>query len=306
MRGVAALAAAIALGACARQVPPERPAAALYRDVERMVTIAETAGWGVHRLEVEGLLAEALGSVCLVEKAQREVTLAWVDARIVALGGPVEDAWRRAGKDLDAVDELLTLSRIRDVLAHAIAQADADCPFYVEPDPAFAGRQISDDRWQLTFGGGGKGIFVAQDGQYDLQAGGAGRMLIGRVYGSRHAMYLGGEAGASASFPRDETGDRSELIFAFDLVVPVVYRYSWVNTYAELEVGYLAHVTEEDLRRIDSGIHVGIAFGARATRTRFLFPGAAFGVQYERTFPDDSPGLTMVKVGLRVAFDWDL
>jgi hypothetical protein len=52
-------------------------------------------------------------------------------------------------------------------------------------------------------------------------------------------------------------------------------------------------------------MHVGMAIGGRALRQRFLFPGVAFGMSYERTFVD-GVDLRMFKVGARVALDLDL
>jgi len=291
---------------CSRSLPPQKPAAALYRDLERLVDVTAAAGWGIDRREVDALLPAALDSLCRVEPVAREQLRDWLDAEIIRAGGPVEEAWRRRGKKLGKVSGLLALTRIRAVLGHAIVQADADCPFWMEPDPGFAGRQISDDRFHLSFGGGGKAIAVAQGDRTDLNFGGAGRLLIGRTFGSRAGLYLGLEAGASASFPKDDMGERTSLLFGFDLVAPLVYRHTLTNTYLEAEAGWVGHVTEDDLADFDHGVHVGVAFGGRATRRRFLFPGAALGLSYERTDSDDAPPLHAVKFGFRVAFDWDL
>lgn len=306
MRAAALVAIVLGVAGCGQRLPPEKPTAALYRDLERLVTVEATSGWSIDRLEVEGLLPAALDSVCRVDAVDRASLLAWIDTEITRAGGPLEAAWRRAGKRMSKVARLQTLTRVRMVLDHAMTAAPADCPFWIEPEANFAGRQISDDRWQLSFGGGGKGIIVVQDGRTDLNAGGAGRALLGRTFGAHGGLYLGLEMGASASFPKDETGDRSGLVLGFDTVAPLVYRHRLVNTYFEVEAGWLGHVTEEDLQTVDHGVHVGLAFGGRATRTRFLFPGAAFGVSYERTWPDEGPSLNMVKIGFRVAFDWDL
>ncbi len=294
-----------ALG-CTRNLPKDRPAAALYRDLTRIVSLTETAGWGIDRREVDALLPSALDSLCRVEPMSREALRVWLDEQIVEHGGPVEEAWRRRGKKLRKVSGLLTMTRVRAVLGHAMVQADMDCPFWLEPDPAFRCRQISDGRFSLSFGGGGKGIAVAQGDRKDLNFGGAGRLLFGRVLTSRSALYLGVELGAAASFPKDDTGERTSLLFGFDLVTPLVYRHTLTNTYLEAEAGWVGHVTEDDLQDFDHGFHVGVAFGGRASRRRFVFPGAALGLSYERTVPDDAPPLHAVKLGFRVAFDWDL
>jgi len=293
---------------CARALPPDRPTAALYRDLERLVTLREAAGWAIDRLETDELLAEALDSVCRVDRNRRDALLRWIDVEVVRRGGPVEEAWRRHGKRLSAVSQLLTLTRVRMVLDRAMTASEADCPFWLEPDEEFAGRQISDGRWQITFGGGGKGMMVRQDGRTDVSFGGAGRMLFGRVLGARPALYGGLELGASASFPRDAMGDRSGVRFGFDVVAPLVYRYTLTNAYLELEAGWLGQITEKDFTNLTHGVHAGAAVGGRASRARWLFPGAAFGVSWERTLPraEQGPARTTIKVGFRVAFDFDL
>jgi len=291
------------LGGCARTVPPKPASAALYRDLQRLVTLSETAGWQIDRVEVDGVLPGALLSVCAVEPEQRLMLGRWLDERIRDSGGPVEEAWRRRGRRLDAVDALLELHRIRLVLARAIAVAPDDCPFWIEPEPGFRGRQISDDRWQLSFGGGGKGIVSMRDGEADLRFGGAGRLMIGRVIGSRWGVYGGVEAGGTAAFPKDEHGTRGNLELGVDAVALGAARYHFVNTYVEGELGHLFRVSETD-RAVDPGIHLGFAIGGRASRKRYFFPGAAFAGSYERTF--QTVPIHLVKLGFRVAIDADL
>ena len=180
-----------------------------------------------------------------------------------------------------------------------------ECPFWIDAQEPFRGRQISNSRWQVSFGGGGKGIVVQQGEHEDFHAGGAGRLLFGRTFASGNALYTGIEIGASAAFPRDENGERSTLVIGADFVAPLVYRRTLRNAYFEFEGGWLGHSTEADWSDFDHGVHVGFAFGARALRTRFVFPGAALGISYERTFLDGDDVRT-IKVGARVAFDLDL
>lgn len=269
-----------------------------------MVTVAAATGWNIDRIEVEALVDTALDSVCRVDALDRRGLALYLDEEIRRLGGPVEQAWRERGKQLSAVSDLLVLTRMQMLLARSEQRA-LDCPFWLEPEKRFRGRQISDGHWQATGGGGGKGIVVAQGKQLDLQFGGAGRLLFGRVFGYGDALYIGGEIGASASFPKDADGERTSLELGIDLVTPIVYRRTLTNAYLELEVGWLGHTGEQDWSVIDHGVHIGAAFGGRALRTRFVFPGAALGVSWERTFLD-GPDVTTVKVGFRVAFDLDL
>ncbi len=296
-------------GGCARwqalPAPREQVSGALFRDLERHVTVAATSGWVIDRMEVEELLAPALDSVCRVSVLDRRALITDIDARIAAAGGSVEEVWRQRGKKLSKVEDLLVLTRMRMVLARADEVAGSDCPFWLEGDPDFRGRQISHGRWQLTGGGGGKAIVLRQGGETDFLFGGAGRILLGRVDQKNRGLFLGAELGASASFPKDETGERSELVLAADLVVPVMLRLTGVNSYFEMEAGWLGRSTEEDFTAIDHGVHLGVSVGGRTLRTRFFFPGAAFGVSVARTFVSGADPM-MVKVGIRIAFDVNL
>ena len=139
----------------------------------------------------------------------------------------------------------------------------------------------------------------------DVSAGGSGRLLIGRMLGNGDGIYAGLDIGGSAQIPKDETGERTSLELGIDVLVPVVYRRTLLNTYWELEAGWLGHTTEKDWGAFDPGVHVGFAFGGRALRQRFLFPGAVLAIAYERLIlaGDD---LNILKIGARVQFDWDL
>lgn len=303
LAGILALCAA----ACARPLRPAEPsAAALYRDLERLVSLRAAAGWQIDRVEIDALLPDVLMSACQVQPAQRALLRDWLDTRIAALSGPVEQAYTARDRDLGRVSELLALSRVRMTLDRAMNAAGADCPFWLEPRSLFRGRQISDDRWQISLSGGGSGMVVSRGSEQDLQFGGSGRVLFGRNLGSALALYLGLEAGGSASFPKTDTGERSKLVLALDAGAPAIARYRMLNTHVDLELGYLVHATEEDWGQVEHGLHLGVAFGGRASRVRWFFPGAALTLAYERTFPDDAPDLHMIKMGFRAMADFDL
>lgn len=293
------------LAACTRRPAPQEPSErALFRDLERQVTVTAATGWGVDRLEIEKIVETALDSMCRVDPLARRGLMTWLEGEEARLGGPVEAAWKQRGRKLKYVGDLLVVTRVKRLLARAEELA-GDCPFWVEPELPFAGRQISEHKFQLTFGGGGKGIALQQGDKVDASAGGAGRVLLGRMLNDGHGIYAGVEVGGSAGFPKDAMGNRTALELAADVVVPIVYRRTFTNSYTEVEAGWLGRSTERDWGDFDHGVHVGVAFGARALRTRFVFPGAAFGISWERLFVDGDD-VVMVKVGARVALDLDL
>jgi len=295
----------VALGACLTAAPAQRSERALFRDLERLVTVAETPGWGVDRVEIDKLLNPALDSVCRVDPLARRALAGWIDAEINRKGGPVEAAYLRRGKKLKAVDDLLVLTRVKLVLARA-EELSLDCPFWLEPEHPFRGRQISESAFVISIGGGGKGHIISQGTRQDLGFGGAGRILFGRNFDDGDGVFIGAELNASGSFPRDEMGERTKLQVGADLVVPLVYRHVvTANTFLELAGGWLGRSTEADWTDVDHGAHVGFAIGGRALRTRFLFPGAALGISWERTFIDGDDR-TVFKFGVRGGFDIEL
>lgn len=309
-RVILVLAILAAVIACGRRPAPKDPSErALFRDLERQVTVNAATGWGVDRLEIDGMLENALESLCRTDPLARRTLGSWLEGEIRRLGGPVDVAYRERGKELKKVSDLLVLTRVQLLLRRADEMAN-ECPFWLEPAIQFRGRQISDGRFQLTLGGGGKGIAVEQGEKTDVSAGGAGRVMFGRVFRDGHGLYTGIEIGGSALFPKDDMGTRSSVEVAVDFVAPLVIRRTFTNSYAELETGWIGRTTERDWGKFDHGIHVGFAFGGRALRQRFLrgsgFPGLVFGVAWERLFVEDDANITMIKVGVRVALDFDL
>lgn len=294
----------VALAACSRTPAPNDPTErALFRDLEREVTVTAATGWGVDKLEIEKLLGQGMDSVCRVDELGRRGLLEWIDHQIALKGGPVEKAWRERGKKLSKVDDLLVLHRVRLLLTRS-DELSRECPFWVEPENPFSGRQISENTWQLSFGGGGKASALRQGDRQDISAGGAGRLLVGRMFDNGNGLYTGIEAGASAQFPKNAMGERTQLELGVDVVAPLVFRYTLLNTYFEFEGGWVGRATEDDWSDFDHGVHVGVAFGGRALRQRFLFPGAALAFAWERLFVDGAD-ITTVRVGARVMFDLD-
>lgn len=288
------------LVACGGALPAAQDSAALYRDLERLVEVAQREGWEIDRKEVQGLEADALLSVCQTSSEGRLVLASWLDGRIADMGGPVEQAYARAGNDVKAIEDLLSLSRIRMLLRLSLDAAPADCPFWLHPSPGFKGEQLLDDRFILSIGGGAKGVLVTQAGNDELNFGGAGRVLVGHGFGRHATLFTGFELGGSAGFPENVSGERTGPVIAIDFVAPLVYRHRLVNTYLEAEAGYVAHLTRGEIDPTH-GIHVGIAIGASRSRVRWLFPGLAFGIGYNR-ISEDRP-LHLLKLGFRITFD---
>ncbi|HKA86350.1 MAG TPA: hypothetical protein VKE22_01750 [Haliangiales bacterium] len=288
---------------CAGALPAEPSSARLYRDLQRLVTLSAAGGWGADRLEVQALLRDGLESVCRATPERRLELLGWIEARDRALGGPVEEAWKARGKDLAAVGELVELERIRALLVAAMGSID-DCPFWNEPAEPFAGRQIADDRWIFVLEFGGRVSLAFQEDRFNPAFGPATRTVVGRMFGPHWGILFGMDANGSAQFPRTQAGETLQKIrFGLDVLVPVIVRYRLVNTYVEVESGFVARFAEE--QEPAPGYHVGATFGLKYTR-RAMTPGLSFGIAFEQTLPKDGPTTVFVKAGARIALDFDL
>ena len=306
-RGARVLPFLLAAACAAPRGPAGHPASVMVRDLQRLVDVRAARGWQIDRLEQDALLPDALESVCRTPPDARTEALAWLDAEVVRLGGPVDVAYRARGRSMAEIEELLEWTRVRDLAVRTLHVAPADCPFWAEPTPGFRGRQIADDRFQLHIEGGGKGILLhTSDGKEDVAGGGAGRLLLGRTIGARWEVVGGVELGGSAWLPKDAMGNRAGPAFALDTVIPVGARWRRTNSYIEATTGLLLRTREQD-QKSTPGWHAGISIGARSVRSQWLIPGLAFGFSVEHTLPsDDEDALTLVKLGLRVTFDVDL
>ena len=110
---------------CARTVPKDRAAASLYRDLQRLVGLAQTTGWEIDRIALQGLESNALQSVCRVPLKSRLELMSWLDARILAMGGPLEEAWRKRG-NLRGMGEELVRGMVERGIEPAYARAVFD------------------------------------------------------------------------------------------------------------------------------------------------------------------------------------
>jgi hypothetical protein len=140
--------AAIGLGLAAllatRPAPAnERDEAALLGDLEKIVAAQQSTGWQIDRYELEAMLPDALESVCEAMPQTRATLLHRLGRRMDLMGGPVHVAYRRNGNDLSSLGDLLFLSRVHALLVASVERGAAECPFWIEPTPEFAGLQTA-------------------------------------------------------------------------------------------------------------------------------------------------------------------
>lgn len=290
------------LGACA-SLPPGRAESALYIDVRKAVELREGSDWVVDRLEVGALAAGAMRSACQVDAPARERLLAWLDAELTAAGGPAEAAYRR---DRDAsIGRLLSLERVRAVVRFADEHAH-ECPFWLEPDAAFAGVQTDAYRLVLLAESVGGGGLIVSGGQARLGGGGGGRLTLGLGLDQRVTIGVGAELGGIGSFgSADGTGGRS-LVARFTAAIPLVVRITNISRILDLEVAMTTRWSASNLR-LPPGGRAAIGYGLTTVRVGPFMPTGLLYVSYEYLPPSDD-GLAaehLIMLGTKVGLDFD-
>ncbi|WP_437691357.1 hypothetical protein [Sorangium sp. So ce176] len=329
----AALAALVAMTAApsAQAAPPGTPAegapprdlavVGLLVDLEKMVEVQQSLGWTIDRYELDEIMSPALMSVCSATPETRVAALAALDRQIHERGGPVEEAFRRRGGDLDEVADLLFATRVRALLDEAMRRAghgrdtrearetcatcetSSQCPFWLRPSPAFRGRETDAYRTTLNLEGGGLGALEAAQGRVLLGAGGSARLLLGRGLDERWTFLAGGEFGGTAQF--EQTATKTRFPISFTAALPMVLRYHARTWHYEGELASLAYFTQDDLR-VSPGMRLGALVGVSALRVRGIMPWAGLGIAVEHVLGTHRrPAQWNLKTGARVGFDWD-
>lgn len=281
----------------------EDPASeALHYDMKKLVAAQEDAGWTIDAYELDDLLPDALMSVCRTNERARQAALADAQRDVARHGGPLKEAFEAAG-NLDDLGDLVTATRVYDLLSMAIGRAAADCMPWLVVEPDFRGLQTDAHRITLNLEAGG--LFVAQTsgGRDDIGGGGSGRLLL--LYGLDHnySVLLGGEFGGAALFQRDEETTQFPLLFQF--AVPLVLRHRLLTFHHDLELAPLFNFTEEDTGT-SYGVRVGGLLALSTFRIRNIMPWAGMGLAFEYLFETDQrPQSVAMKGGARVGFDWD-
>jgi len=296
--GVVTLAAT---GSRADPAAGEEPAfKALAADLERLIEVQQSAGWRIDRYEIEDMMPSALMTVCRVPKATRARALAWYDRRIAALGGPVDEAWKKS-KDLSSLKPLLFLSRVRGLLAEADRRAATECPVWLEPDPSFQGIQSDRHRFTLNVETGGLVQLRRSADRWTYGGGGVVRALIGR--GFEHTSVLfGAELGGGAMLRVPDGG--GTLVINYFPALPLVLRMHDRTWHYDVELAPVALFQADDTRR-SYGFRFGLSGGIQSRRTRGLIPWAGVVFAYENYLPGVRPQMLFLRGGLRVGIVWN-
>jgi hypothetical protein len=284
-------------------LPPGAPERALYGDLRRIVETRDRTDWVVDRIELDEIAPTTMQSACRTTPATREALRRWLDRRIVAEGGPAREAYLRAGGDLDAVSDIVTLERIRLVLDHADAHALADCPFWLTPEADFAGVQSDAGRFVVYFETMGGGELSWSEGRGTLGGAGAGRLLPAVGLGPRATLLAGAEVGGGGALARDGSGG---IRASFAAGLPLLLRMQSATRFWDVEVAGTARVPSGDLDALRPGARASVASGISALRISSLMPYFGLWIGYEYLpAADGEPAVQVARIGSRFGVDWD-
>jgi hypothetical protein len=224
--------------------------------------------------------------------------MSWVDRRVEAekarLGGDARTAWLSSGKDLDAVEDLIELERVRAALA--TVDERAECPFWLEADPDFIGLQGDAHRFVMYIESRGQLALNIQDsGSARFSGGGGGRVLLGGGLSDRVTLLSGIEVGGGGRF-----GEDGKLSGVLTGAVPVLVRLSDAGTAWDLELAAVSFL--EGSKSWPPGLRAAIAFGFITPRVGGAFsPQAMFWLGYEyHPRRDDEEPFHIIGLGTRI------
>ena len=296
------------MGACT-PLPDARPERGLYLDLRKAVRLAEQEDWVVDRLEVDEPLERVMASVCATSRETREDLRAWVDQRIdeeagfqvSGDGAPSERVHAHEGEMNGRVEEVRTLERVRLVL-DAAEKTAAECPYWTEEDPGFAGKESDEARFVILAESLGAAALRFADGETAIGGGGGGRVFLGYGFSRRLTLAIGGEVAASATLPETDEGARTFVAVASS-AVPLLFRISDVSRHLDIELTWRTLYPQGPNPH---GLRVGIGYGLSTPRVASFMPYALLWVGYE-VFPaqNASPAVHAILLGTRVGLDWD-
>jgi hypothetical protein len=311
-RLLALLALATGLAACATGPQPATVAErALLSDVRTLVRSRARDAWTVDRVSQEAIAPGVAVSACQAGPEARRGLLAWLDGRISAeqlrLGGPAAEVWRRE-RDLDPVEGLLELQRIRAAVGGLDARADVDCPFWLAADPDFIGVEGDADRLVLYLESRGGGSVNLRGRDVALSGGGAGRLLVGHGLGRGLTLAAGVELGGAGRFERRSQADGgavSDITGVIGAATPLILRFADAGEVVDLELAATAFLGGGAVA--PPGLRAAVAWGLVTPRVGGAFsPMALFwvGWEYHPRRGDEAP-FHMIGLGTRVGVDID-
>ena len=295
------MAAAVGCSACS-VLPKPPPQRALYSDLRQIVDTRQRVGWVIDRAEIDDAIPNALQSVCAVEEEQRLDLLDWFDKRITAAGGPSQAAYQRTGS-LTGLAEVMTLERMRALLEAADERAAQDCPFWMKPDPNFAGVQGDAHKFVMIAESMGRlSLLVAPD-EVLVGAGGALRVIPAYGVTDRVTLGMGVEVGGFGSLSQSGEGQR---LNARPLGgVPLLVRLHDDTWLYDFELTPIFQYYQSAISW-PPGLRGAFALGIGAVRIGSILPVAMayVGYEYQPAF-EDLTRTHALSVGTRIGVNFD-
>jgi hypothetical protein len=291
--------------ACGSQ-PPPGPARALFNDLNAIVVTEARTDWVADRLEFEQVGPRALQSGCRTPPADRAALDAWLAGEVLRLGGPASVQFAQNGHDFKAIEPVLQVERVRGALAWLEQHAAADCPFWLPPDPAFAGVQATAGRFVLMLESIGGFQLVSGEGDgVRVGGGGGGRLLPAFGLSDRLTLATGIEIGGTTTFPADDAGNRT-VKPAWAAGVPLLARIHAGTWRFDTEATLIARAPLGEPGDGRFGVRVAQGVGVAGLRVSGVMPYVMAWVGHEwMPAAAGESGLSIMRFGTRVGIDWD-
>lgn len=276
-------------------------ARSLLSDIARIVASQEVEEWFSDREAVRGIEVHALASVCRATPEARAWALAGLRKHHAEVGD-AQKLFEQDGHVSNRVETALTTHRQLLLLEAALARA-AECPFWIEPEPGFAGLQSDRKRLTISIESGGNVQFRRTLSHWTFGGGGGGRLLFGYGLDGRSSVLFGPEFGGGAML-RPGT-NASQFVINYFPAVPVLLRKRHLTFHYDVEIAPVA-LFQADNTRVSYGARFGGSFAFTALRRRNVLPWAGLAVAYEYYFEGGGRAPThFFRGGLRFGLPWD-
>lgn len=280
------------------------PAAdALVRDVSRIVGSEEGSSWFVDSHALAEVYPAVMESLCRATPNARKNARAILFARSRE-SGDVRKLFEANGREMNGeVDDARRAERELSAFDYALARADTECPYWVEVEDDFRGRQGDADRFTLSLETGGLIQLRQTAGSWTFGGGGSGRLLPGYGFGGEVTLLAGPEFGGGAMLRPDTSP--TEFVINYFPAIPVIVRFHDGSWQYDLEMAAVGLFQADD-PSLSYGARIGGSIGVKALRTRSILPWAGLALAYEHYVPSGGrPRAHFIRGGLRVGFMWD-
>jgi hypothetical protein len=276
-------------------------ARSLLSDVERIVAAQEVEDWFSDQEALRSIEAHVLASVCRATPEARAWALAGLEKRHAELGD-AKALFQVDQRLSDRVEAALTVERQLLVLRRTLARSQ-ECPFWIRPQPGFAGLQSDRKRVTISIESGGNVQFRRTLSHWTFGGGGLGRLLFGYGFDGRYSVLFGAEFGGGAML-RPNT-NASQFVINYFPALPVLLRTRFLTWHYDIEVAPVA-LFQADNTQLSFGGRIGGTFAFTALRRRNVLPWAGLAVAYEYYAEGgDRAPQHFFRGGLRFGLPWE-